>query len=82
MECLDLDSDMFLYEERTTTTEATRVTTAKPMTTEKILADAHRNYIIGASVGVLVFLTIVIALHLVKKNTQCEVLEKKDSQSS
>ena len=70
MECVDLDSDMFYYEKQTTTTTRMVVTTIQPTTSALILAEAQRNYIIGASVGVLVFLMIAIALHLKWRNVK------------
>ena len=66
MQCVDLDSDMPLFEELTTTTV---LTTVIPTTSGEILNENHRNYIIGASVGVFVFLVIVIALYLIRRRS-------------
>ena len=66
MQCVDLDSDMPLFEELTTTTV---LTTVVPTTSGEILNENHRNYIIGASVGVFVFLVIVIALYLIRRRS-------------
>ena len=67
MQCVDLDSDMPLFEKRTTTTAKT--TTVRPTTSAQILNENHRNYIIGASVGVFIFLIIVIALYLIRRRS-------------
>ena len=66
MQCVDLDSDMPLFEELTTTTV---LTTVVPTTSGEILNENHRNYIIGASVGVFVFLVIVIALYVIRRRS-------------
>ena len=66
MQCVDLDSDMPLFEELATTTVLTTVVLT---TSGEILNENHRNYIIGASIGVFVFLVIVIALYLIRRRS-------------